>query len=474
LTYDIAIIGGGITGTTLAYKLGKYQLKVALIEKGNDVSIGTTKANSAIVHAGYDAKPNSLKGKLNAKGAKQMQAICKELSVPYKQIGSLVVAFDDNELLTLKELLANGKRNEVEELEIISKEQLLKLEPNINIDAVGALLAKTGAIVCPYELSIAAAENAVINGTNLKRNFEVKGIEFKDIFIISSNQEKIKAKIVINAAGLYADKIAEMIGDTSFTIKPRRGEYLLLDKSVTGLVKHTIFQCPTKMGKGILVTPTVDNNILIGPTAEDIDDKENLSTTTNGLDDIINKSKKSIPNIPLREVITSFTGLRAQSNKGDFIIECSQKNKNFINVAGIESPGLASSLAIADYVIDLLKEITELKERSDYKKGRPEPVRFKELTNEKRKNLMAKNPAYGQVICRCEMVTEGEIIDAIRSPVGAVDLDGIKRRTRAQMGRCQGGFCGSKVMEILAKELKIPIEDITKSGGKSKILIKNK
>lgn len=473
MNYDVAIVGAGITGTMIAYKLAKYNLNIVLLDKGNDVAVGTTKANSAIVHAGFDAKPNTMKCKMNVAGAKAMGGICEELHVPYKQNGSLVVAFSNDELPHLQELFERGKKNGVDGLKIVSKDELLKLEPNINPEATGALFATTGAIVCPYELCVATAENAVINGVVFRRNFEVKSLVAEgDIFSISSATETLRAKIVINAAGLYADRIAAMIGDNSFTITPRRGEYILLDKNASGLVRHTVFQCPTKMGKGVLITPTVDNNILVGPTAEDITDKSDVSTTISGLDAVVSKAKKSVPNLPTRDTITSFAGLRAHCDKDDFVISFSQANKNLINVAGIESPGLASSPAIADEIVQLLGGVVNLQLKRNYKTGRKNPVRFREMDNEQRKKIISQNSAYGQVICRCELVTEGEIIDAIKSPVGAVDLDGVKRRTRAGMGRCQSGFCGSKVMEILARELGVPIEDITKDGGNSNILIK--
>jgi glycerol-3-phosphate dehydrogenase len=381
------------------------------------------------------------------------------------------VAFSDDEMETVKELLDRGVKNGVPGLEIYDKEKLKKEEPNISDEAKGALWAPSAGIVCPYELTIAAAENAVVNGTDFIRNFEVKSIEFKDgMFTISNGETTVNAKYVINAAGVYCDEIAALIGDNSIHTTPRKGEYMLCDKSIGGLAKHTIFQCPSKMGKGILVTPTVDGNLLIGPSALDIEDKDDVSTTASTLAEILEIAKKSVPVLNTREVITSFAGLRAHCDKDDFIIEKSEKNGQFYNVAGVESPGLSSAPAIAKYVAELLMKDVKAEEKADFNPVREEPVRFRHMTNEQRKALIEKNPAYGRIICRCETITEGEILDAIHAPAGARDVDGVKRRTRAGMGRCQGGFCGSKVVELLAKELGVEINQITKFGGNSKIL----
>ena len=325
--------------------------------------------------------------------------------------------------------------------------------------------------MCPYELTIAAAENAVVNGVDFIRNFEVKKIDFDgSVFTVSNGEKEFTAKYIINAAGVYCDEIAALIGDTSIHTVPRKGEYMLCDKSVGGLANHTIFQCPSKMGKGILVTPTVDGNLLIGPSALDIEDKDDVSTTSDALSSVLQTAKKSVPCLTTREVITSFAGLRAHCDRDDFIIEPSEKNPQFINVAGIESPGLSSAPAIAESVKDIYVKAEAPEEKADFNPVREEPVRFRHMSNAERKALIEKNPAYGKIICRCETITEGEIIDAIKAPAGARDVDGVKRRTRAGMGRCQGGFCGSKVVEILAKELGVEINEITKFGGNSKIL----
>ncbi len=471
MIYDAAVIGAGVIGSLTARELSRYNIKVALIEKCNDTAMGTSRANSAIVHAGFDAKPGTLKAKLNVQGTALMPELCKALSVPFKPVGSLVVAFSDDEMETVKQLKARGEANGVPGLEIYDEAKLREEEPSISPEAKGALWAPSAGIVCPYELTIAAAENAVVNGTEFIRNFEVKAISYADdCFTISNGKDEIKAKYIINAAGVYCDEIAALIGDNSIHTIPRKGEYMLCDKSVGNLAKHTIFQCPSKMGKGILVTPTVDGNLLIGPSALDIEDKEDTSTTADTLASVLTAAKKSVPVLTTREVITSFAGLRAHCDKDDFIIEKSEKNGKFFNVAGIESPGLSSAPAIAIYVADMVNAELKAEKKADFKPEREEPVRFRHMTNEQRKALIEKNPAYGRIICRCETITEGEILDAIHAPAGARDVDGVKRRTRAGMGRCQGGFCGSKVVELLARELKVEINEITKFGGDSKIL----
>ena len=471
MKFDVAVVGAGVIGSLIARELSRYNLKIALIEKCNDMAMGTSKANSAIVHAGFDAKPGSLKAKLNVEGTALMPELCEKLSVPFKPVGSLVVAFSDEETETLSELLERGKTNGVPGLEIYDREKLREAEPNISNEAKAALWAPSAGIVCPYELTIAAAENAVVNGAEFIRNFEVRSIETKDNgFVLSDGEKSVNADYIINAAGVYCDEIASLIGDTSIHTKPRKGEYMLCDKTVGKLANHTIFQCPSKMGKGILVTPTVDGNLLLGPSALDIDDKDDVSTTANTLSDVLETAKKSVPCLTSREVITSFAGLRAHCDRNDFIIEPSVVNGHFINVAGIESPGLSSAPAIALYVRDIILGKINTTEKDNFTEERDEPVRFRHMTNDERKVLIEKNPAYGRIICRCETITEGEILDAIHAPAGARDVDGVKRRTRAGMGRCQGGFCGSKVVELLARELGVEINEITKCGGNSKIL----
>ncbi len=470
--YDIAIVGAGVTGAMTARALSRLNLKIALLEKCNDVAMGATKANSGIVHAGFDAAEGSLMAKMNVKGCAMMPETCEKLHVPYKNNGSLVVAFSDEEMDHLKVLLARGQANGVPEISILSKEELLEKEPNLNPDSFGALYAPTAGIVCPYELTIAAAECAVSNGVEFIRNCEVKAVSTdSEKITLETTQGAIEAKYVINAAGVFSDDLARMAGDDTISITARKGEYFLLDRAVGNTVSHTIFQCPSKMGKGILVSPTVDGNLLVGPTAEDIEDKTNVNTTNSGLNDVKKYAVKSVPSVNTRNAITSFTGLRAHAAAHEFIIGISEKNSRLINAAGIESPGLSSAPAIAEYIEEIVKGLFPTAEvKADYDDTREAPVRFRHMTDEERAELIKKNSAYGRIICRCETITEGEIIDAIKAPAGARDVDGVKRRTRAGMGRCQGGFCGSKVVEILARELGKDINEITKFGGNSNIL----
>ena len=471
MIYDIAVVGAGVIGSLIARELSRYKLSIALVEKCNDMAMGTSKANSAIVHAGFDAKPGSLKARFNVRGAELMPKLCETLNVPYKNIGSLVVAFSDEETETLKTLLERGKENGVPGLEIYDADKLREVEPSISDEAKGALWAATAGIVCPYELTIAAVENAVVNGAEFIRNFKVEKVDFDgSVFKLASGERSVAAKYIINAAGVYSDELARLIGDDSIKIIPRKGEYMLCDKSVGSLARHTIFQCPSKMGKGILVTPTVDGNLLIGPSALDIEDKDDVSTSSGELAEVLKAAQRSVPSVSTRAVITSFAGLRAHGTSNDFIIEPSKMNEKFFNVAGIESPGLSAAPAIAEYVGQTVARAVGAEKKTDFIPERKAPVRFRSMSNEERRELVEKNPAYGRIICRCETVTEGEILDAIHAPAGARDVDGVKRRTRAGMGRCQGGFCGSKVVELLSRELGVEINEITKFGGESKIL----
>lgn len=473
MCYDVAIIGAGVIGAMTARELAKYELKTVLVEATNDVAMGASKANSGIVHGGFDAKPGSLKARFNVKGCEMMPQVCRDLSVPYKNNGSLVVAFSEEEMETVKELYDRGITNGVPALSILDKAQLKALEPNLSDDVFGALLSESAGIVCPYELTIASTENAVSNGVEFVRNFKVDGISFDNgVFTLTSaDGDTIKTKYVINAAGAHSDEISRLIGDESVELIMRRGEYFILDKAVGNLVSRTIFQCPTKMGKGILVSPTVDGNLLIGPTAEDLDVKDDTSTTSEGLKTIKTFSVKSCPTVSARNAITSFSGLRAHPVNNDFIIGPSKINPQFIQAAGIESPGLTSAPAVAEYIAEILvNAIGNVPENKNFNGIRKDVFRFRHATDEEKSAAIAENPAYGRIICRCESITEGEIIDAIKAPAGARDVDGVKRRTRAGMGRCQGGFCGSKVVEILARELGCSINDITKFGKGSNIL----
>lgn len=469
MMYDAVVIGAGIIGAMTARELTKYNFKVCVVDKANDVAMGATKANSAIVHAGYDAIPGTLKAKLNVMGSEMMSRVTKELGVKYENNGSVVIGFNDEDKKIIRELYDRGIKNGVKNIKIVDKQELAALEPCISDDAICALYAPSGAIVCPYELCIAAMGNAMDNGAALKLNFNVIKISVRDGFYeVISDKETVRAKYVINAAGVYSDAMARLVSDNSFTVHPRRGEYLLLDKECGTLAKHTIFKTPTKLGKGILITHTVDGNLLLGPTSFDIEDKENTDTESVGILDIQKVAARYIKFVPLGKTITSFCGLRAVGSTGDFIIN--SPIKGFINAAGIESPGLSASPAIAKYIVDIIKnDGIQLTENKNYNPIRKPSHYFREANLEEKNRIIKENPAYGRVICRCETVTEGEIASAIHTNPGARDIDGIKRRTRAGMGRCQGGFCMPAVAEILSREMNVPFESVTKSGGESLI-----
>ena len=469
--YDVVVIGAGVVGGMVLRELSRYNLKILMLEKQSDVSMGQSRANSGIVHAGYDAKPNTLKAKFNLLGNLMMQQTALELGVKYQNNGSLVVAFNDEESQALKELLNRGIQNGVKGLEIISKEQLMQLEPNVSQDAVCALHAPTGGIVCPYELTVASIGNAMDNGANLICDFEVCDIQkTKNGYQIKSTDQKtVDAKCVINCAGIASGKIANLVGD-DIQVGGRRGEYILLDRESGDFVSHTLFFAPTKKGKGILISPTVDNNILLGPTAVEVDDG-NTETTAEGFAEIIEKANKMCKNVPYYNTITSFAGTRAYSSKHDFIIEESKNANGFIHCAGIESPGLTAAPAIGKYVVEeLVSKRFKLVKKENFNPIRKPDNFFKNLSVEQKNEVIKNNKSYGKIICRCEQITEGEIVRAIHENPPATNVDAIKRRTRAGMGRCQGGFCQPLVAEIIARELNIPLEKVTKSGKNSYLL----
>ena len=466
--YDIAIIGAGVVGGMIAEFLSKYDARVCILEKEGDVAMGATKANSAIVHAGFDAKEGTLKARFNVRGSEMMEDTAKRLGVKYKRNQSLVVGFE-NEFENVKEIYERGLKNGVKGLELLDREALFALEPNLNPELYCALLAKTGAIVCPYELCIAAVGNAMDNGVELFLDYEVVDIDKTDLgYVISSADGRTTtAKYIINSAGVYSDKVAQMTGDRDFSITPRRGEYMLLDKECGGFTQRTIFHTPTKMGKGILVSPTVDGNLLLGPTAQDISDKEDTSTTAEGFAAIFEKASDNVAGIPFNKVITSFCGLRATGSTGDFIVK---ERDGVITLAGIESPGLSSAPAIAEYVEQMLLEDNAISKKKDNYRAQRKPAHhFRELDAEEKNAIIAKDPAYGRIVCRCEGITEGEIVEALTVNPRARDLDGVKRRTRSGMGRCQGGFCSPTVVALIARERGIPFEEVTKSGKASVI-----
>lgn len=470
--FDVLVIGGGVIGANVLRELSKLNLNICLLEKESDICMGASRANSGVSHAGFDAPEGSLKAKFNVEGNLMMESLCKELGVKYKNNGSLVVAFSDEDLETLQVLKKRGENNGVKELEIISKEKLRELEPNVSDNAVGALYAKTGGIVCPYELTIALIGNAMDNGATLYTDFEVVSAQKTDdgFLVFSKDGRSVQGKVVINAGGYYSGKIAEIFGDDTIKIGARKGEYILLDKNYDGFVTRTLFFTPTKLGKGVLVLPTVDNNVLLGPTAEEIDN-DDTTTTQRGLEKVVEKAKQMCKNIPFSDTITAFAGIRAYSDRHDFIIEKSRKVDGLINLAGIESPGLTSAPAIAKYVVNgLIGEFLPIEKNKNFNPYRKPDYFFKDLSIEEKNEIIKKDPSYGRVICRCEQITEGEIIRACTENPRATTIDGVKRRTRAGMGRCQGGFCQPYVAEIISKVTGIPYDKIKKSSKDSYIL----
>lgn len=476
MTYDVAIIGGGVIGCSAARELSRLSLKTVLLEKGPDVASGASKANSGIVHGGYDCKPGTLKAKFNVSGNPMFDALSRELDFPFKRNGAWVVVSDERDLPILQKLLDQGIANGVEGLSILDREEVRRREPNINHAIAAALDVPTSGIVCPYEMTIAFAENAAANGVEFRLNFTAETIEKRNgVFHIAGPDGEVEARILINAAGLYADTINNMLSRYPFTITARRGEYCLLDKTEGGLVARTLFQLPNQSGKGVLVSPTVDGNLLLGPTSHDIDDKELTATTREGLREVLEKALQTVERIPMNKVITSFSGLRAVNDGDDFIIGPSPDVENLINVAGIASPGLSSAPAIAVTIRDLVAGMTHADYNKNFHPVRKAFPRFRHMTVEQQREAIKENPDFGQIVCRCEQVTKAEVLAAIRGPLGVHDVDAIKRRTRAGMGRCQGGFCMMRLPEIIAGELLIPLTEVTKAGSGTNLLtVRNK
>lgn len=470
--YDVVIIGAGVSGSAAARELSRYEVKACVLEKEEDVCCGTSKANSGIVHAGYDAPTGSLKAQMNLRGNELMEPLAKELDIPFIRNGSLVICRSREDLPRLEALYERGVSNGVKGLRILSREEVLEKERNISEDVYAALYAPTGGIVCPFELNIALAENANVNGVEFYFRTEVKDIErYEEGYRLITNQGVFETKYVVNAAGVYADQFHNMVSAQKISITARRGDYCLLDKSAGVHVKNTIFTLPGKFGKGILVAPTAHGNLILGPTAIDIQDKEGTNTTGEGLEQVMKNAGMNVKDLPMRQIITSFAGLRAHEDGDEFIIEEIFDAPGFIDCAGIESPGLTSCPAIGERIAGIIKEKMGLREKENFISERKGILKPETLSREERAALIRENPAYGNIICRCEMITEGEIVEAIRRPLGAKSLDGVKRRTRAGMGRCQAGFCSPRTMEILAREQKTDIRKITKSGGASYLVV---
>ena len=472
--YDVVIVGGGVIGGMLSRELSKYQVSVCLLEKENDVAMAASRANSGIVHGGYDPIPGTLKAKLNSEGVELLFQAAKDLCVPIKRNGSMVCAFSAEEEPLLQELYDQGQENQIPGLKLISGDEARSIEPNLSAAVTKVLHVTNAGIVCPYDLTISAIGNAMDNGVELRRNFKVTAISReKDGFTVTSEKgEQVQAKYLVNCAGGYSDQVARMAGDDFFTIIPRAGEYMLLDKAEGTRVSHTLFQCPTVEGKGILVSPTVDGNLLVGPTAKVVATPESDDTTPAGLAEVERLAAKSVPSVNFRQVITSFSGVRASTKGGEFILKESDKIPGLIHAGAIDSPGLTCCVSIAKYLTNLLlKSGLELIEKDNWDGKRENSHAFREMSDDEKHAYIQEHPEYGKIVCRCETVTEGEILHAIRSNPAAVDIDGVKRRTRSGMGRCQGGFCGPYIMELISKELGIPMEEVTKFGGNSRMVI---
>ena len=472
MLYDVTIIGGGVIGCAIARELMRYRLRVILVEKDCEVGFGTSKANSGIIHAGHHSDPKTLKGGLEWSGNTRWDRLRDELGFGFERIGELTVAKTEDQLKVLDKLETYGAEKGVPGLERWGPERIRREEPNLTHDIIEALYAPTAGIINPYEACFALIENARRNGLELLLESPVLGFgASNDALTVKTGKKQIHTRFAVNVAGVYADEVAEMAGVGDFTITPRRGEEYLLDKRLTGMVKHLIFPCPSPTSKGILVIPTFDGTIMVGPTAHMLEDKEDVSTTVEGSEEIFRSVKTTVPGISERDCIAEFAGMRAVSNTEDFIIGPTAR-RGFINVAGIQSPGLTAAPVIAEMVVDILRdEGLDMQENPDFEPTVKKPVVFSRLSTGEQRRLIEQDPAYGRMVCRCEGITEREVLDAIRT--GARTLDGIKFRTRAGMGRCQGGFCTWRCMELLSHELAIPIEQITKRGGGSWLICKS-
>ncbi|MEG0378197.1 MAG: NAD(P)/FAD-dependent oxidoreductase, partial [Eubacterium sp.] len=473
--YDVVIIGAGVTGCCIARELSRYNVNACVIEKGDDVASGTSKANSGVIHSGFDAKPGSLMAKLNVEGNRLMWLRAEELDFPVNKNGALVVCTAEEERDKLEVLLEQAQKNGVPGVEILERDAVLAMEPNLTEKTVAALYAPTGGVICPFNLAIAMAENANVNGVKFKFETEAKNIKkLEKGYEIETNNGTIWTKGIVNAAGVYADKFHNMVSEKKIHITARKGEYLLFDKTLGNVFTASVFPLPGKMGKGILTAPTLHGNLYVGPSADDVDDKEGVNTTKEVLDDLVTKVQTNHlckVKLPLNKVITSFSGLRAHEDNHEFIVEEVADADCFFDAAGIESPGLTSAPAIGVRLSEIVAKKMQLKLKKNFISKRKGITKFESLTKEEKREQIKKNKTYGNVICRCEMITEAELLDAIHRPLGAKSMDSLKRRTRAGMGRCQAGFCTPKTMEILARELGIDMTEVTKKGGHSQLLM---
>ncbi|MDM0911645.1 MAG: NAD(P)/FAD-dependent oxidoreductase [Clostridium perfringens] len=466
---DIIVIGAGVVGCSIARELSKYNLDVLVVEKNSDVSEGISKGNSGIVHAGYNEKIGTLKAKLNIEGNKIFDDLSRDLQFPFKRNGAFILAFSDEDMNILESLKENGEKLGVEGLEILTREEALNIEPNLNKEIVGVLNVKTSGIVSPYEMTIALAENAAENGVEFKLNSKVTNIEkiSEGYKVTLNNKELVSGKLIINASGLEGAFLNNLVSMTKREINPVKGEYCLFDKVAGAMINKTLFQVPNKLSKGVLVTPTAEGSLLVGPNAVE---GKTLETSREGIDEILDKSKKSLEELPVARILNTFSGIRPKTKEGDFIIEEVEDAKNFINVIGIDSPGLTAAPAIGVYVVNMIKERLDLVEKKNFKKTREKIVRFAELSLKEKNKLIKEKPAYGHMVCKCEFVTEGEIVEAIHRPIKALTVDAIKRRTRASMGGCQGIGCTLPISKILSRELGIDINDINKNSEGSPVI----
>ncbi|MCI6959545.1 MAG: NAD(P)/FAD-dependent oxidoreductase [Oscillospiraceae bacterium] len=469
--YDVVIIGCGVVGASAAYELARYKLRVAVLEATADIATGTTKANSAIIHAGYDPEPGTLMARLNVEGNRLTGEICEKLQVPFKRVGSLVVAFSPEQLPTLRTLYDRGCKNGVPGLRLLSGEEARAMEPGLSEEVCGALLAPSAGIIDPWGFAIAMAETAVRGGVEVRRDCPVTGIEDTGAgFVLHTPTGDVTARFVLNAAGVDADRVHEMLEPNDWQTLPSRGEYYLLDKSEHDRVSRVIFQCPGPEGKGVLVAPTIHGNLICGPNAQGVEDRLDLGNTAAGMAEVRAKAARSVPGVEWRQNIRNFAGLRANTTRSDFIIEESKAHPGFIDLAGIKSPGLSSALAIAKLAAEMLKADGLVLEPDPDFVDKREHIVFKELSAEEKNELIRKDPRYGRVVCRCETITEGEIVAALHSPIPPRSINGVKRRCNAGMGRCQGGFCGPRVQEIIARELGIDQAEVLLEQAGSTIL----
>lgn len=470
MEYQVAIIGAGVVGAMAARELSRYRLKICLLEAENDVAMGASKANSGIIHAGYDPEPGTLKARFNREGNPLLYEAARQLRVPHRNNGAFVCAFSPEENAQLEELYRRGQENQIPGLSLLTGEEARALEPGLSPMVTRVLLAATSGIICPYELTIAAVGNAMDNGVELYRNFRVTEISRQDsgFVLTSSRGEQVQAQWIVNCAGVHAGEIARLAGDPLPEILPRAGEYVLLDKSQGTLVSRTIFQVPTQKGKGILVTPTVDGNLLVGPTAQSVPNGDCTGTTRQGLDTVKTLGRKSVPGVDYRQVIAAFAGIRASTPGKDFLLGPSQTVPGLFHAAAIDSPGLSCCVALGRYIAENLPLPKE--ENPHFNPIRENPHFFRGLSLEEKDAYIHEHPEYGKIVCRCEQVSLGEIQAACAVNPRPLDMDGIKRRTRAMMGRCQGGFCTPTILTTLAESLGIPAEEVTKAGGDSRLL----